>query len=119
MYDHAFLVFIKLRIINTACLVTGQVYSLGRKEYGRLGHGEENLEEKSEPTVIEELKGKKCEQISAGTATSFAIDEDGKLSVALSVALSEYLYYIEARQLLKISTLKDQGHLKVEVKVTQ
>ena len=93
MYDHAFLVFIKLRIINTACLVTGQVYSLGRKEYGRLGHGEENLEEKSEPTVIEELKGKKCEQISAGTATSFAIDEDGKLSDTLSVLWNLFYFY--------------------------
>ena len=67
-----------LLIISVSC--AGQVYSLGRKEYGRLGHGEENLEEKSEPTVIEGLKGKKCEQISAGTATSFAIGEDGKLT---------------------------------------
>ena len=58
--------------------VAGQVYSLGRKEYGRLGLGEENLEEKSEPTVIQTLKGKKCEKISAGTATSFAIDDQGK-----------------------------------------
>ena len=78
--------------------MAGQVYSLGRKEYGRLGHGEENLEEKSEPTVIEELKGKKCEQISAGTATSFAIDEDGKLSAALSVIMEFILFLPPANE---------------------
>ncbi len=50
---------------------------MGRKEYGRLGLGEDNLEEKSEPTAIPGLKGTKVEQISAGTATSFAIDDKG------------------------------------------
>ena len=59
--------------------------------------------------------------LSVCSSCNFWIPEDGNLtsSVALSVALSEYLYYNEARQLLKISTLKDQGHLKVKVKVTQ
>ncbi len=58
----------------------GQVYALGRKEYGRLGLGEDNLEEKSEPTPIETLQGKNVTQVAAGTATSFAIDSEGGFS---------------------------------------
>lgn len=57
----------------------GVVYSLGRKEYGRLGLGENNLEEKSEPTVIPELRGVKCVGVACGTAVSFAVAEDGTL----------------------------------------
>ena len=58
---------------------TGDVYSLGRKEYGRLGHGKENLEEKSAPCVIASLQGKKCCVVNSGTAVSFAVSEDGEL----------------------------------------
>ena len=59
-------------------LLTGDVYALGRKEYGRLGVGKENLEEKSEPCVIKTLQGKKCRMVNAGTAVSFAVLEDGE-----------------------------------------
>ena len=59
--------------------MTGDVYALGRKEYGRLGFGKENLEEKSEPCVIPGLQGKKCSVVNSGTAVSFAVSEDGEL----------------------------------------
>lgn len=57
----------------------GQVYSLGRKEYGRLGLGEENLEEKAEPTAVPVLKNHHCVSIDAGTAVSFAVTDKGEL----------------------------------------
>jgi regulator of chromosome condensation len=56
----------------------GQVYSVGRKEYGRLGHGEDNLQDMSAPTLITALSGIKCISVSCGTATSFAVTEDVK-----------------------------------------
>lgn len=57
----------------------GRVYALGRKEYGRLGLGEENLEEKREPTLVETLDGKKCVRVNAGTAVSYAVTDDGEV----------------------------------------
>lgn len=60
------------------CLCTaGQVYSMGRKEYGRLGHGEEGLEEKSSPTLITKLQNQKCIDVNCGSAVSYAVTEDG------------------------------------------
>ena len=56
------------------------MYSLGRKEYGRLGLGEEGLEEKSSPTKIPKLAGKRCIAANAGTAVSFAVSEDGQFT---------------------------------------
>jgi len=53
------------------------VYSLGRKDYGRLGHGENDLQEKSKPTVVQSLKGQKCVHVSCGTAVSYAVTNDG------------------------------------------
>jgi len=41
-------------VVLTASLL-GVAHSLGRKEYGRLGLGESDLEEKSKPTVIPKL----------------------------------------------------------------
>ena len=61
------------------------MYALGRKEYGRLGLGEENMEEKSAPTPLPKLNGKKCTSISAGTATSFAIQDNGMLTCGKSL----------------------------------
>jgi regulator of chromosome condensation len=55
----------------------GKVYSLGRKEYGRLGLGEKDLEEKSAPTPIPELQDKKCISVNCGTAVSFAVTANG------------------------------------------
>lgn len=55
----------------------GDVYTLGRAEYGRLGLGE-NSGEKSEPTKVP--LGGKCTAISAGQSVSFALMEDGTVS---------------------------------------
>ncbi|XP_055953741.1 regulator of chromosome condensation-like isoform X2 [Argiope bruennichi] len=56
----------------------GLVYSMGRKDYGRLGLGE-NCEEKSSPTPITSLENEKCINISCGNCVSFAITEEGSL----------------------------------------
>jgi len=53
------------------------VHSLGRKEYGRLGLGKDNLEEKSKPTVVPKLRSKKCVHVCCGTAVSYAVANDG------------------------------------------
>ncbi|CAI5663301.1 regulator of chromosome condensation isoform X1 [Oreochromis niloticus] len=61
---------------HTLCLdAEGQVYSLGRAEYGRLGLGE-GAEEKSEPTPvmgIELAKGVAC-----GASVSYAVTREGE-----------------------------------------
>lgn len=59
--------------------IAGLVYSLGRKEYGRLGLGSENLDEKSEPTLVASLQDKKCVNVNCGSVVSFAVDDEGKL----------------------------------------
>ncbi|XP_043972438.1 regulator of chromosome condensation [Gambusia affinis] len=62
---------------HTLCLdAEGQVYSLGRAEYGRLGLGE-GAEEKSEPTPvagIEPAKGVSC-----GASVSYAVTREGSV----------------------------------------
>jgi regulator of chromosome condensation len=58
--------------------VIGKVYSMGRKEYGRLGLGEEGLEEKSSPTLITKLQNQKCIDVNCGSAVSYAVSEEGK-----------------------------------------
>ena len=60
-------------------LFVGKVYSDGRADYGRLGLGY-NIEEKSEPTIVNKIKDEKCKDIAAGQAVSYALMEDGKLS---------------------------------------
>lgn len=52
------------------------VYALGRKEYGRLGLGE-NCSDAIKPTVIPILKDIKCVNIACGSTVSFAVTEDG------------------------------------------
>ncbi|CAK1595156.1 unnamed protein product, partial [Parnassius mnemosyne] len=57
---------------------TGQVYALGRNEYGRLGLGEKSGDaEVLEP--IPKLQDKKCICIAAGTCNSFAITDAGEV----------------------------------------
>ena len=53
------------------------MYALGRKEYGRLGLGED-AEETREPTLVSSLNSSKCIQVNAGTAVSFAVTEAGQ-----------------------------------------
>jgi alpha-tubulin suppressor-like RCC1 family protein len=55
--------------------VVGKVYTLGRGEYGRLGHGDAN-EEKRAPSVLQDLPS--CTQVAAGQAVSYAVSQSGK-----------------------------------------
>ena len=72
------MLFLTISVVLTVpvCFI-GVAHSLGRKEYGRLGLGESNLEEKSKPTVIPLLKSKKVVHVSCGTAVSYAVTNDG------------------------------------------
>ena len=71
--------------------VPGRVYALGRHEYGRLGLGEEGATEQSEPKQVPALSDKKCVSINCGTCVSFAIAENGEMSLYLNV--NEYNEY--------------------------
>lgn len=62
---------------------SGCVYSLGRKEYGRLGLGKENLEEKSAPTLVPRLKDEKCVHVDCATAVSFAVTDKGTITIVV------------------------------------
>lgn len=54
----------------------GKVYAIGRKEYGRLGLGND-CEDASELKLVETLKDKVCTYIACGTSTSFAVTDKG------------------------------------------
>ncbi|XP_075211918.1 regulator of chromosome condensation-like [Lycorma delicatula] len=56
----------------------GMTYALGRREYGRLGLGE-NCTDASKPTQIPALKNKKCVDIACGSSVSFAVTSDGEV----------------------------------------
>ncbi|XP_048256048.1 regulator of chromosome condensation-like [Haliotis rufescens] len=62
---------------HTVALDTeGRVFTLGRADYGRLGHGEEG-KELSEPTLVAALQENRCTQIGAGGCVSLAVTEKG------------------------------------------
>lgn len=54
---------------------TGQVYSLGRAEYGRLGLGKD-AGEKSEPTPVTGISD--VQVIACGASVSFAVTKQGE-----------------------------------------
>lgn len=54
----------------------GKTYAIGRKEYGRLGLGE-NCEDAAALTEISALKDKNVINISCGSASSFAVTKEG------------------------------------------
>lgn len=56
----------------------GQVFVMGRKEYGRLGLGL-NCLDAQELTPVPALSSVKCVDISAGSAQSFAVTQSGEL----------------------------------------
>lgn len=56
--------------------VNGRTFAIGRKEYGRLGLGED-CEDAQELVEIPALKGKKVIHIGSGSATSFAVTDKG------------------------------------------
>lgn len=62
---------------HTVCLDSeGQVYSLGRAEYGRLGLGD-GAEEKSEPTPVKGISGA-C-VVACGASVSYAVTKQGSV----------------------------------------
>lgn len=63
LYQHVYYIFV------------GKVYTVGRGEYGRLGHGDSN-EEKRVPAVLDLPP---CKQVAAGQAVSYAVTNSGKL----------------------------------------
>ena len=63
---------------HTVVCCNGSVFVCGRKEYGRLGLGQES-EEPSKPTQIDSLKGINVKNIGVGGACSFAVTETGEL----------------------------------------
>jgi alpha-tubulin suppressor-like RCC1 family protein len=65
-----------MNIIACAC-VAGVIYALGRKEYGRLGLGED-CDDAKELIPICALRDKKCVDISCGSAVSFAVTDKGE-----------------------------------------
>lgn len=56
-------------------IFVGKVYTVGRGEYGRLGHGDSN-EEKRVPAILDLPP---CKQVAAGQAVSYAVTNSGKL----------------------------------------
>jgi regulator of chromosome condensation len=61
-----------------ACVyIAGVIYALGRKEYGRLGLGED-CDDAKELIPIPALKDKKCVDISCGDSVSFAVTDRGE-----------------------------------------
>ncbi|XP_026150239.1 regulator of chromosome condensation [Mastacembelus armatus] len=62
---------------HTLCLdAKGQVYSLGRAEYGRLGLGQ-GAEEKSEPTPVVGMEP--ASRVACGASVSYAVTREGSV----------------------------------------
>jgi len=67
-------------------VVLGKVYSLGRREYGRLGLGED-CQDTATPTLIKTLEAQKCVDIGCEGNVSYAVTEDGKFSYFVFIFL--------------------------------
>ncbi|CAI8024748.1 Regulator of chromosome condensation [Geodia barretti] len=63
---------------HTVVCCGGDVLTCGRKEYGRLGLGEES-EEPGVPALVESLKGVKVASVEAGGSCSFVVTETGEV----------------------------------------
>ncbi|KAM3185567.1 hypothetical protein ACTXT7_006077 [Hymenolepis weldensis] len=63
----------------------GEVYAVGRSDYGRLGFPAENNSYSSDRSAVSEphlvqglLQGRRCSWVGAGESCSYAVDDDGK-----------------------------------------
>lgn len=65
----------------------GQVFVMGRKEYGRLGLGP-NCSDAKELTIVSTLSSTKCIDIGAGSRESFAVTESGNMKCKYSVIIN-------------------------------
>ena len=63
---------------HTVVCCDGDVFTCGRREYGRLGLGQ-NSDEPSRPTRIDSLKEVKVASVEASGSCSFAVTETGNL----------------------------------------
>lgn len=64
-----------VRTLTSECCGLGQVYSLGRPEYGRLGLGQ-GTKEKGEPTLVTGIEPA-C-NVTCGASVSFAVTREGE-----------------------------------------
>lgn len=75
MYIAVFMYNASICISMYIYIFVGKVYTVGRGEYGRLGHGDSN-EEKRVPAILDLSP---CKQVAAGQAVSYAVTNSGKL----------------------------------------
>lgn len=75
MYIAVFMYNASICISMYIYIFVGKVYTVGRGEYGRLGHGDSN-EEKRVPAILDLPP---CKQVAAGQAVSYAVTNSGKL----------------------------------------
>lgn len=69
-------VFVRTLTYEYCCL--GQVYSLGRAEYGRLGLGQ-GTKEKNEPTLVTGIEAA-C-NVTCGASVSYAVTREGEMGL--------------------------------------
>lgn len=74
MYIAVFMYNASICISMYIYIFVGKVYTVGRGEYGRLGHGDSN-EEKRVPAILDLSP---CKQVAAGQAVSYAVTNSGK-----------------------------------------
>ena len=77
----------------TACVTkTGEVFTLGRRRYGKLGHGGHGDESNRDtPKRVESLIGVKAKQVSYGfNHTIVSCTEDGRIVLVYTFGKGEY-----------------------------
>ena len=84
---------------SAAVTATGELYTWGRGNYGRLGHG--NSEDHIVPTLVAGLRGHRVVDVACGSgdAQTVAVTDTGKhrckgVSAGCSVAFILYIQYL-------------------------
>lgn len=81
----------------------GQVFVLGRKEYGRLGLGT-NCTDAKELTLVPSLSSAKCVDVAAGSAQSFAVTESGNVMCSCAIKYDVCSEVIKPRYAIGVYT---------------